>query len=238
MIPKIIHYCWFGMGDLPDTYKRYIARWQEKMPDYKIIKWDETNCDVNCNEFVKKAYINRKYAFVSDYFRLVALYEFGGIYLDTDVDIISRFDNLLENKLVLGYIWNCLIGTAVMMSEQHNEIIKEIIEKYENNQVNYGEPNNHIITNTLLEKSWFKLNGRKIEYEGYVILKKEAFEIPGIIKKGYCVHKMDNSWHDTPHNSSFVKDMIPYRIRRHLGAVKALIISPYRNLYLETILHR
>lgn len=77
-IPKILHYCWFGGSELPKEYQQYIAKWQLLMPDYKIIRWDENSVDLNCNSFVQSAYNAKKWAFVSDYFRLKALFEWGG----------------------------------------------------------------------------------------------------------------------------------------------------------------
>ena len=95
MIPKIIHYCWFGKKTKPEKIEELILSWKKILPDYQIIEWNENNCDISISpEYVKTAYELKKWAFVSDYFRLKALYEFGGIYLDTDVEIIKKFDDL------------------------------------------------------------------------------------------------------------------------------------------------
>ena len=128
-IPKVIHYCWFGGGEIPEEYYTYIQGWKKILPDYEFKKWDESNCELNCNRFVQAAYEKRKWAYVSDYFRLKALYEYGGIYLDTDVEVYKKFDDLLEYSFFCGYIWDCLIGTAVIGAERHSVLVEKIMQK-------------------------------------------------------------------------------------------------------------
>ena len=96
MIPKIIHYCWFGRNSLPDDVKEYIATWKKYCPDYQIVEWNEDNFDVNSCDYVKEAYGAKKWAFVSDYVRLYALYTMGGVYMDTDVEVVKPLDGLLK----------------------------------------------------------------------------------------------------------------------------------------------
>ena len=91
---------------------------------YEVIEWNETNCDLQCNNYIKKAVEYKNWAFVSDYFRLRALYEFGGIYLDTDVEVYKSFDDLLNKKGFVGYMHDALIGTAVLGFEKENLFIK------------------------------------------------------------------------------------------------------------------
>lgn len=99
MIPKKIHYCWFGGRPLPDAMKKFIATWHRFCPDYEFIKWDESNFDINKSiPFVREAYEHKKYAFVSDYVRLCALYNEGGIYIDTDVELVKSLDPFLHNR--------------------------------------------------------------------------------------------------------------------------------------------
>ena len=102
LIPKIIHYCWFGGGELPELYKRCIESWKQYCPDYTIQKWDETNCDINETLFTRQAYQVRKMGFVPDYFRLKIIYEHGGIYLDTDVELLKNLDDFLYNDAFCG----------------------------------------------------------------------------------------------------------------------------------------
>ena len=103
MIPRIIHYCWFGRGPMPEMAQRCIASWHRYMPDYKYKLWDENNFDINSNIYVREAYEAHKYAFVSDYVRLFALYNEGGIYMDTDVEVLKHYDDLLHLTGFIGF---------------------------------------------------------------------------------------------------------------------------------------
>ncbi len=96
MIPKIIHYCWFGGNPLPSELCEYIEGWEKIYPDFKIIQWNEQNFDVNSVLFTKEAYSVKKYAFVADYVRMWAMYQYGGLYMDTDIKLLKRFDSLFE----------------------------------------------------------------------------------------------------------------------------------------------
>ena len=102
MIPKVIHYCWFGGNPLPKDVKKCIKSWKKYAPDYEIIEWNEYNFDINCHPFVKTAYEAKAWAFVSDFARLKVIYDNGGIYFDTDVELVKNPDFLLENQCYIG----------------------------------------------------------------------------------------------------------------------------------------
>lgn len=102
MIPKIIHYCWFGRNPLPDHAKKYIDTWRKYLPDYEIKEWNEDNFDVNIIPYTSEAYKSKKYAFVSDYARFWILYHYGGIYFDTDVEVIKNMDDIILNGPFMG----------------------------------------------------------------------------------------------------------------------------------------
>lgn len=103
MIPKIIHYCWFGGNPLPEDAKKCIASWKKYLPDYEIKEWNESNFDVNCCPYVKEAYEAKKYAFVSDYARFHVLYREGGLYFDTDVEVIKNMDYIIAAGNFMGF---------------------------------------------------------------------------------------------------------------------------------------
>ena len=103
MIPKIIHYCWFGRGPLPELAQKCIASWKKYLPDYEIKEWNEDNFDVNIIPYTAEAYKAKKYAFVSDYARFWILYQYGGIYFDTDVEVIRPLDNIIERGNFMGF---------------------------------------------------------------------------------------------------------------------------------------
>lgn len=102
MIPKIIHYCWFGEKTLPDKAKKCIESWRKYCPDYEIVEWNESNFDVNCCDYIKEAYEAKKWAFVSDYARFKILYERGGVYFDTDVELIKPIDEIISRGGFMG----------------------------------------------------------------------------------------------------------------------------------------
>lgn len=129
MIPKIIHCVWFGGKPMPEKEKMCIESWEKMMPDYEIMIWNETNFDVNKVRYVKEAYVLKKYAFVSDYVRLWALYNYGGIYLDTDVEVIKPLDDLLS-KTVFCEFETTMVAVAICGAERKNAWIKELLDEY------------------------------------------------------------------------------------------------------------
>lgn len=129
-IPKLIHYCWFGGSPLPEEYKRYIETWKTICPDYKIIRWDESNFDVNICQYTKMAYEQKKYAFVSDYARFFIMYNYGGIYLDTDVELIKNLDDLLDMSF-MGFEDGKNVASGLIVGGIPNEtLFKEIVDFY------------------------------------------------------------------------------------------------------------
>ena len=132
MIPKKIHYCWFGHGDLSSKAKKCIQSWKKYCPDYEIIEWNEKNFDIDQNEYTKKVYYEKKYAFLSDYARLKIIYEQGGIYLDLDVEIIKPLDDLLDNEAYFGFETDQHINTGVGFgAEAHNKVVKVLLDEYD-----------------------------------------------------------------------------------------------------------
>lgn len=112
-IPKIIHYCWFGGGPISEADRKCIESWKKYCPDYKIIEWNEQNFEISANRYAQQAYEAKKYAFVSDYARLAVVYEYGGIYLDTDVELVRPLDELLELPGFMGFQNNNEVATGL-----------------------------------------------------------------------------------------------------------------------------
>lgn len=130
---KIIHYCWFGPKPLSKLAKKCMLSWKRFLPDYEIKLWNEKNFDFNQNPFVKQAYENKKWAFVADYARLKALSEYGGIYLDTDMEIIKDISHILNDECFLGIEDSGLVNAAVIGSKlPHNKFVDTLISNYDN----------------------------------------------------------------------------------------------------------
>lgn len=103
MIPKIIHYCWFGKSSMPESAKKCIDSWKKYCPDYKIIQWNEENYDIKKNKYMRDAYSEKKWAFVSDYARIDVIHQYGGIYMDTDVELVKSLDSVLNTEMYAGW---------------------------------------------------------------------------------------------------------------------------------------
>ena len=132
MIPRVIHYCWFGGNPLPELAKKCIESWKKYCPDYEIIEWNESNYDINKCAYMKEAYQSRKWAFVSDYARLDIIYHHGGIYLDTDVEIIRSIDGFLENRAFMGFESENYVAPGLIIGgEKGNEELESIMHWYE-----------------------------------------------------------------------------------------------------------
>lgn len=134
MIPKIIHYCWFGGKPLPGKVRKCIASWAKYFPGYEIRQWNESNFDVDAIPYTSEAYRHKKYAFVSDYARFYILYHHGGLYFDTDVEVIRPMDDILAHGAFMG-IEHTLSGTGVnpglgMAAEPQMTLYKEVVDHY------------------------------------------------------------------------------------------------------------
>lgn len=133
VIPKKIHYCWFGKGEKPDLVKRNIEKWKKLCPDYEIIEWNESNYDVTKNEYMKQAYEKGVWGFVPDYARLDIIYTHGGIYLDTDVDMIKRPDDLLYQDCFSTFDSTLMMAAGAGLGARPGcEVIKELRDYYDN----------------------------------------------------------------------------------------------------------
>ena len=161
-IPKIIHYCWFGKKEKPKIVKKCINSWRSILTEYEIIEWNEENFDIDSNSFVKEAYKKEKYAFVSDYVRVYVLYNFGGIYLDTDVEVIKSFDNLLYNESFWGFEEKNYIATSTIGAKAKNELIKLFLDEYNGRKFLFNNEEDDTPTNVSLITKIFENNGVKL----------------------------------------------------------------------------
>lgn len=131
-IPKIIHYVWLGGNKKPDYLIKNIEGWKKFCPDYQIVEWNEQNFDLNCNRYLKEAVEQKKWAFASDYIRLAVLYEHGGIYMDTDVELLKPIDKFLDADFFANFENMVMISFTVIGSKPKSEVLKKMLSKYDN----------------------------------------------------------------------------------------------------------
>lgn len=178
MIPKEIHYCWFGGKEKPEDVQRYIASWRKYCPDYEIIEWNESNFDVTQNDYCREAYEAKKWAFVSDYVRLKVLYDYGGFYMDTDVEVVKPLEPLRVYDAVSGYESKTHIQTGTMGSCRDNEWIGMLLKDYANRHFRREDgsldltTNVTVITRMTVERYGLTLDGttKRFGVEGKMIL--------------------------------------------------------------------
>lgn len=207
MIPKIIHYCWFGRNALPPIAVKCIESWKKILPNYIIKEWNEDNFDINVIPYTKEAYQAKKYAFVSDYARFKIIYEEGGIYLDIDVEVLKSLDNLLMNNAFTGFEDDTKVAPGLILAaKKENALIKEILDKYKekkfilpNGSFNYETVVIHM-TNILIEKG-LVLNGTQQTISELTIYPTDYFS-PKSLATGklnitpntYTIHHYAATW--------------------------------------------
>lgn len=150
MIPKRIIFCWFGGKSKPENVLKCIETWKQQMPDWEYLEINESNFDININKYCKDAYENKKWAYVSDVARLWALYEYGGIYMDTDVVVYKSLDEFLKHEFFTGFEQVHYPVTATMGAEKGNWLIKELLDVYNNKAFQTHENWHEYETNTMI----------------------------------------------------------------------------------------
>lgn len=212
MIPKIIHYCWLSGEEYPELIKKCIESWKKYMPDYEIILWDTTKFDVNINTYVKQAFETKKYAFASDYIRLYALYHYGGIYLDSDIEVYKRFDELLNNEAFTSFENEKDIAAWIFASEKGNPLFQELMSYYDNKKFVLQDgtydmtPNVKPVTDTMLKHGLIQ-NGMYQKLDHITIYTRDYFcpQLPYgnheilYTKNTYAQHLFNGAWIDEEH---------------------------------------
>lgn len=205
MIPKKIHYCWFGNNDLPPLTKACMETWSKKLPDYEIIRWDESNSPME-NDYVRYHYKRKNWAFVADYVRFYALWYEGGFYLDTDVEVIKDFEPLRENSVVLGEELPGRLNGAVMGGESSHPYFKNamdfIMQRHTEGKENLIIPDICKIIYSNMQKNSVAQNIHIFEpeffypyhpYDG-VNPRNRIFLADNITKNTYAIHHWAFTW--------------------------------------------
>lgn len=207
MIPRKIHYCWFGGKEKPADVLRYIETWRKHCPDYEIKEWNETNFDIRLNRYTEEAYTAGKWAFVSDVARLWALVHEGGIYMDTDVEVVRPLDELLKEKAFIGFEGTRWIGTNIIGAEAGNSFLKDFLDDYNNRKFvgsngNFNQTTNvEEITKRFVARYSLVTNGKEQQAGEFIVYPTDYFSpydyIDGRVhatKNTYSIHRFSQSW--------------------------------------------
>lgn len=198
-IPKKIHYVWVGGKPKPKDIKICMNSWKKNLKDYEIKEWNETNFDINSHPFCKAAYEAKKWAYVSDYIRVYALYTEGGVYLDTDNIVVDNIDDLLNNRAFVGYETDEYPFTACFGAEKNHPLLKKILDYYETAEFHFDkndqmkEVNTKIVANILIDDYKCKIgNIEQCLNDDIKVYKKEVLCNPSNFSK--VIHVFNGSW--------------------------------------------
>lgn len=206
MIPKTFHYVWFGGSALPPLAERCIASWRKCCPDYEIKRWDESNFDVTRNRYCQEAYEAKKWSFASDYARLWILVHEGGIYMDTDVELLKPLDSFLEEEAFSGFESETRMPTGLMACRHLHALFERLLHDYDNRS--FIKPNGQLdlttnvtfITKACLQEG-LVLNGQKQTVAGLTLFPKDYFcpkdwltKEVCLTENSYAIHHFDGSW--------------------------------------------
>lgn len=235
---KKIHYCWFGGNAIPQSAQKCIDSWKKYFPQYEICLWNESNFDIECNDYVKEAYEAKKWAFVSDYARFWILYNYGGLYFDTDVEVVSDFEDILVRGNFMGceessnYAVNPGLGIAV---EKGNSFYKEMLDMYDS--IHFDNHDDNSIktvveyTTNMLKKHGYIANGNIQEIEDIHIYPPEYFcpldPISGkmsMTNNTHSIHHYTATW-QTPYKrmKGKIQKILGLRITRYIISLKGKI---------------
>lgn len=207
LIPKVIHYCWFGNKPIPDGLLKCMESWKRFCPDYEIVRWDESNYDVHKNKYMSQAYESRRWGFVPDYARLDIVGTYGGIYLDTDVELIKSLDDLLADNSFLGFLNYDRVALGLGFgSVAGNEFILKLRDDYndkrmikENGIIDMRPCTEHQVD--VLKKYGFVMNNKQQRINGNVLYPMEVFNPTGVIGVAdsytcntHSIHRGTLSW--------------------------------------------
>lgn len=220
IIPKVIHYCWFGENPIPEKLLEYMETWKEFCPDYEIIRWDESNYDVHKNTYMSQAYKCKKWGFVPDYARLDIVATYGGIYLDTDVEIVKSFDDLLMDRSFFGYVnYGFVNAGSGFGSVAGNELLLQMRDHYNDKTFINKDGTMNLLTclhyqKEVLIEYGFIMNNKQQKINGNVLYPKEVFSPVGVsgiyellTDNTHSIHRGVFSWE----NDRNVQDLLNTR---------------------------
>ncbi len=236
MIPKVIHYCWFGKNPLPKLAKRCIESWKKYCPDYEIIEWNEDNFNINCCDYVKEAYEAKKWAFVTDYVRLYVLVKQGGIYMDTDVELIKPIDSFLSYEGFSGFESSGLIPTGIMAAIQNQPLFQELLQEYTGKHFRTQDGQLDLTTNVkritdtclkyglILDNKQQIIQGVTFFPMDYFCPKNAVTRELNLTQNSVAIHHFDGSWMDSDRKIvKVVTDLFGYKVTKVLIKIKHIL---------------
>lgn len=225
MIPKKIHYLWFGGKPKPPLVLETIESWKRVLLDYEITEWNESNFDITLHPWMEKMYRDGRFAFASDWARLYLLQQHGGIYLDTDVEIKKPLDPFLKHGMFWGFEYDCYLATCITGSRAGHPLLEDLLKEYD--QTNENLINNSIVTKYFLKRyPDFRLNNAdQVIGNDVRLFGKEYFSVPTFDRrKGFSRHHGSNLWKDGPARTSRIKAIL----HKLLGEVVCYKIISYK----------
>ena len=237
MIPKVVHYCWFGRGGKPAQALMCIDSWKKYLPDYELKEWNEDNFDITQNQYVREAYENRKFAFVTDYVRLYAIYHEGGVYMDTDVEVLGSYDQFLHHHAFSGFETNGNVPTGMMAAEKGSVWAKELLDQYDTRKFVQEDgtfdmtTNTTVITNYMLNKG-LVLNNKYQDFPNLCTMYPADYFCPKDHRTGkikctkntVCIHHFAGSWVKHSFWSDF-RHQLKLTLIKFLGEKVAVLLS-------------
>ena len=200
-IPKIIHYCWFGNREKSELIQKCMDSWKKYAPDFEIMEWNESNCDIHTNRYVEEAYEKKQYAFVSDYFRLKALYDHGGVYMDTDMELHQPLESFLYAKAFFAFETPLFIHAGILGAEKNCGLIGELRRSYEEDTFDLTEcPGEDFtiprrLTQLLIKRTNLQLNGKTQLLEGNIrVFSANRMTVNMHDGRCVCEHHYEGSW--------------------------------------------
>lgn len=249
MIPKIIHYCWLSDDKHPKKIQHCIASWQKRLPDYEIWLWDLNRFDINSSIWCKQAFEKKKYPFAADYIRLYAVYNYGGIYLDSDVEVLKSFDDLLHLPYFVGYeAQKCFLELAAFGAEKGTDWVGDMLEYYTDREFIKPDGTFDIEVQPVIAQRRISASKELKSIEGiadfdynekvFNIFPRDWFCANAHIHSGegtqyivsdntYCVHHFANSWVEQKGRIRFLRALRKFmritRIKKVIRMAKSIL---------------
>lgn len=235
MIPRRIHYCWFGDAKPGSKEQHCMESWKRYCPDFELVRWDESNCCLEENGYVKQAYEAGKWAFVSDYIRLKVLFEHGGIYLDTDVELRKPLDAFLTHRAFMGFEDDTRVATCLIGAESGHPFLYEVLQKYHELTFLKNDGSYDYTTNVERMSAWLRTHGLNCDGTAQTVADVSLYPRDYFSPKNLQTGKLELS-ENTCAVHHFRASWMPFRNR--VNTRLAQILGPDRTRTIKRILGR